>query len=482
VSGTSLDFVTICGAASALSHAFTGAQARVPRIISDRRLPICDDLSCFLKLPLSSQHPFSGIPTMRSRILKAEAPVCQLCSFIATRPSIRARSLQIPAAAKSLRQFSVTQKASANKHRISPSSNSNGHPAVAKHYDGARLSGAVNEAQIGGDLRKAASLRDAIISKDGEASDGEVRAALKFYEDVANSLMNPLGPTAMRKDGSATSALLSINKATAKSGPLVHILSPAVEKAVGQLSELAQSILEHPPVFISPEILRLYVDLQSILRRPESLPSVFHLYANKPVPVEGSSPIRYKNPNPNKSSNAIENNVADRALQTAVDAKQLVVAMDIVDTTYNTKAFRRAKFIRKALFPVVGLSLAPVAAYAVASKLSLYQTTMDPTVATNIAFVGILGYIGFTTVVGVVAITTANDQMERITWTPGMPLRERWIREEERAACDRIAGAWGFREIWKRGEEEGEEWDALREWVGHRGMILDRTELMEGME
>lgn len=102
--------------------------------------------------------------------------------------------------------------------------------------------------------------------------------------------------------------------------------------------------------------------------------------------------------------------------------------------------------------------------------------------ATNVAFVGITAYVGLTAMIGVVAVATANDQMDRITWGQGIPLRERWMREEERAAIDKIAGVWGFREVWRRGEEEGEDWDALREWVGNRGMMLDRVELMEGME
>jgi len=81
-----------------------------------------------------------------------------------------------------------------------------------------------------------------------------------------------------------------------------------------------------------------------------------------------------------------------------------------------------------------------------------------------------------------VAVTTANDNMDRVTWAPGIPLRDRYMREEERAAIDKIAGSWGFRENWRRGEEEGEDWDVLREWIGNKGMILDRVELMEGME
>lgn len=102
--------------------------------------------------------------------------------------------------------------------------------------------------------------------------------------------------------------------------------------------------------------------------------------------------------------------------------------------------------------------------------------------ATTVAFTGLLAYMAFTGTIGIVALTTANDQMERVTWAQGMPLRERWIREEERAAIDRVAQAWGFKETWRRGEEEGLDWDALRDWAGQRGMLLDAAELMEGME
>jgi hypothetical protein len=42
--------------------------------------------------------------------------------------------------------------------------------------------------------------------------------------------------------------------------------------------------------------------------------------------------------------------------------------------------------------------------------------------------------------------------------------------------------AWGFKDVLRRGEEEGEEWENLREFIGMRGMILDKTELMEGMQ
>ena len=93
--------------------------------------------------------------------------------------------------------------------------------------------------------------------------------------------------------------------------------------------------------------------------------------------------------------------------------------------------------------------------------------------STYIASVGSLGYM---------ALTTSNDQMERVTWVIGMPLWERWVREDERAAGERVAKAWGHREKWKWGEEEGREWRELKEWLGVRGMVLDKVGLMEGME
>jgi len=72
--------------------------------------------------------------------------------------------------------------------------------------------------------------------------------------------------------------------------------------------------------------------------------------------------------------------------------------------------------------------------------------------------------------------------MVRVTWVQGTPLRERWIREEERRALDLVAMAWGFEEKERRGFEEGEEWELLREVVERKGMVLDDPALMEGME
>ena len=321
----------------------------------------------------------------------------------------------------------------------------------------------------------------ALLSLERIPTEQETVRALQNCDVLAKTLASEPKSTPSEKKNHAASALLSLDDSDSKKSPSLK-LSQNTQSIQQELSKIAHSVITHPPVFLTPDVLKIYVRIQAKLKRPETLPEAFSLYANKPLPEEGSSPIRYTNQNPDKVANAVPKPVADLALQTAIDAKQLVVAMDIIEFSYANKAFRRAKFVRKGLLPATGVAVAPLAAYTLASQLAVLQTTMETGMATNVAFAGMLAYVGFTSTIGVVAVTTANDQMDRVTWTPGLPLRERWIREEERAAIDKVAGAWGFREIWRRGEEEGEEWEALREWIGMKGMILDRTELMEGME
>ena len=273
------------------------------------------------------------------------------------------------------------------------------------------------------------------------------------------------------------------DEASKSSSQSATALAKAInEQAISKLSETAYKIVTSPTVFITPTILEFYVNIASLLGQPETLSYVFSLYAKKPVPKPNTSPIKFSSQNPNAAASAIPMNVANAAMDAAIKAKNLPLCLDILSTTVCAPAFRRSKILKKAAIPLIGASLAPLAAYTVASQISVYQDTMSPEMATNIAFAGILAYVGFTATIGFVAVTTANDQMDRVTWATGMPLRERWLREEERAMIDRVAGAWGFKEPWRRGEEEGEDWAALKEFTGLKGMVLDRVELMEGME
>jgi hypothetical protein len=275
----------------------------------------------------------------------------------------------------------------------------------------------------------------------------------------------------------ATSALLgSVNARQAPS---------SVTKAalLTLISQKAEETMRHANIFITPAILKSYTDLQTLLHQPSSFPDVFSLYANKPIPIASSdSTVSFSPAAPDKMNTAIDPKTANAALSAAITAHDLPLATDIIETSFCTPSFRKAKVLRQALVPIGGLALAPLAAYSVASIFGAWQPMLDQQQATWMAFAGIMTYISAVSMTGYVAITTANDQMDRVTWAQGVPLWERWVREPERAAVDRVAGAWGFKSMEKRGEEEGVDWEDLREWVGRRGMVLDKVELMDGME
>ncbi|TVY50132.1 hypothetical protein LOCC1_G000035 [Lachnellula occidentalis] len=413
--------------------------------------------------------------------LRPRADICHLCDFVIFRQSLSRRPIRTQKSLNTVRTNFPSSRRAYSRTVQQPQ----GQPEVTSKKT-TQLLDAARKVAVDGHTTKAdldKAFEEVKVTVDfllglRILSEQEAPQALEQCEILANTLIETVS---LDKKYRAASALLSLDDTGSKRGQSLK-LPPATQSIQDDLSNLAFSIITHPPVFITPKILSIYVRIQAALKRPETLPQAFNLYANKPVPEEGSSPTRYLSQNPNKVANAIPQNVADLALQTAIEAKQLVVAMDIVEFSYATKAFRRAKFVRKGLLPATGVAIFPMAAYTLASQVALLQTTMETTMATNVVFAGITAYVGFTGTIGIVAVTTANDQMDRVTWTPGLPLRQRWIREEERAAIDRIAGAWGFREVWRRGEEEGEEWDALREWIGLKGMILDRTSLMDGME
>ncbi|KAL0938843.1 uncharacterized protein CTRU02_205453 [Colletotrichum truncatum] len=340
------------------------------------------------------------------------------------------------------------------------------------------------------DLKKLVAVvqqsKQRFLSTDGIPTPQLVIAALKTCQGAANAIQPYLSKSEIRPASTLTAStasnLLSLdsNSSAAKSGS-TSIPSVSVKDTVDTISESAYEIIAHPTVSIGPQILELYVNIQARLGRPETLPQVFDMYASKPKPkaIEGS--ITYVEQNPKRADKAIEANVAKIALGVAIDAKNLDAAIGIVEACYATQAFYRQKFLRKAFLPVSAAGAAPIGVYALASNLSAFQNTMEPVTATKFAFVAILAYLGFTGTIGMVAKTTVNDHMRRVTWAPGIPLHQRWLREEERAAMDDIACAWGYKEKWRHGEEGGIEWESLKEYLGLKGMMLDRVELMEGM-
>jgi hypothetical protein len=335
-------------------------------------------------------------------------------------------------------------------------------------------------------VKKAQAFGDEILGSKTIPDEKRVLEALKMIESAAYQLTSGTKSSAHEEEDEA-------EKKSPENGPASMLLNldqkhtqvhPAsISIAVDLLSTLAHKLVTFPPVFLNPAILKSYVAIQSALHRPQTFPEIFHLYANKPAPVPGTSdPIKYRQPNPNGANQAIPTETADLALQSAIKAKELELALDIIETSFAARAFRRSKFVKKALPVLSGLSLSPFAAYILAQPLLSQVPTVDPDKLMLVTFVGILTYIGTVSSLGFIAITTKNDQMERVTWAQGTPLLQRWLREEERAGVDKVAMAWGFKDVWRRGEEEGEEWVALKEWAGFRRMEVDKVELMDGME
>ncbi|KAJ5247471.1 hypothetical protein N7468_002454 [Penicillium chermesinum] len=336
-------------------------------------------------------------------------------------------------------------------------------------------------------IRQIEQKASVIHKSDRTPSNEDLVGVLEECQKLVESLVmldRDQSPESAKSDGNEVSSLLGMaEKKDTKAAKGAQTAFPTLDPQVADsISKIATELLKDEKVFISPEALEVYTKTQTLLRRAEHFPEIFHLYANKPVPEENSSPIKYHKANPKNVNSAVPAELANMALDVAIAQKNLPLVLAIIDNTFCAPAFHRAKIFRKAGIPLAGLAGAPLACYVLASWAATFQNTMDPSTATGIAFAASLAYVGGTASLGIVAITTANDQMERVVWLPGIPLRHRWLREEERAAMDRVAVAWGFKDPYMRGEETGEEWESLREFIGMRGMILDKTELMPGME
>lgn len=335
-------------------------------------------------------------------------------------------------------------------------------------------------------LQEVAQEASTIHNTNSVPSDASVVQLLQKCQEIAETLVTREqdhqreASSAPREEGNAISSLLDLEEKNAKKRP-IPTENPH-PRLVDSVSQIATDIVKDEKVFISPNVLACYTKVQTLLKKAEHFPEIFHLYAHKPVPEQNSSPVKYHKANPSSINSAVPSELANMALDVAIEQRNLSLVLAVIDNTFCTKAFHRAKVFTKASAPLGGLTTAPIACYAIASWASGLQNTMEPSTATGIAFAAGLAYVGGVSSIGVLAITTANDQMERVTWLPGIPLRHRWLREEERAAMDKVALAWGFKSIDYRGEEEGEEWEALREFIGMRGMILDRTDLMPGMQ
>ncbi|KAG6011451.1 hypothetical protein E4U43_008287 [Claviceps pusilla] len=316
------------------------------------------------------------------------------------------------------------------------------------------------------------------LSVDGIPAPQLTSAALESCLRAAAAL-HPQLKRAEAQSKASASKLLTLG--AERTGARLPI-DAAIQDAVNRISLAAYTIVTHPNVEMTPDCLELYVQIQAQLGRPESLPSILELYATKPRPVVKDGQITYVKQNPNAAARAIEEDVASMALQTAIEAKNLDASLGIIEAAYCVPAFKRQKLIRHGTAPAFGLATLPFGIFGLSTAYAAYwQNTMDISTATGIGVAGISGYFFVVGSLGVIAKLSNKDQMKRVTWAPGTPLRYRWLREHERAALDRVACAWGFKEPWRHGEETGAEWEGLKEYMGYRQMLLDRVEFMDGM-
>lgn len=325
-----------------------------------------------------------------------------------------------------------------------------------------------------------------VIETNGIPTEDEVLATLLQCNKAANLALAPMGQLSQKSTESdtAASSLLSLDGSHTESTQNLAAESSDISspgELTDQISQISFEVVTHPSVLITPQILEAYVVIQARLGRAETLPHVLSLYASKPKPRGDRGSLEYVQQAPNQAANVLDIGIIEKALDAAIEAKNLDAAIGIIENTYATKAFARQKLLRKALLPVSVAATTPLAVYLVASNLAQLQTSFDHKTATAIATAGILAYVGFTGSMGLLAMLTQNDHMKRVTWAPGVTLRERWLHEEERAALDKVACSFGFSQSHRYGEEEGTEFQALRQFLLRKGMVLDRVELMEGM-
>lgn len=268
----------------------------------------------------------------------------------------------------------------------------------------------------------------------------------------------------------------------AKAEPLPpSTTTPQRESDAATLLQTLYTLLEAPQIFISESLLSTYVKVCAHLDSPQFLPKIFHLYAHKPIPVPNTSPPRYREPWSRMPKYGVEPKLIELAMESALAKKDMPLCMSIIDTTLATDAYKFAKFMRKALVPLLGASSIVPLSHAASTWASSIQSTWEPDTFYWMCMSGAGAYLGTMGTLLWITISTWNDHHKRVRWVPGTPLGKRWVREEERYWFDRIAQLWGFKDENRHGEETGEEWEALREVLGRRYLELDRSSLLPGM-
>lgn len=262
------------------------------------------------------------------------------------------------------------------------------------------------------------------------------------------------------------------------------------------LAKTLYTVMEDPKLYITEQLLKTYVHTITTLQLPQYLPKIFHLYAHKPIPKPNSwsapdeakgfaptdaSTIKYTQPWSRHPKYAVPLELADLAIESAITARDLPLAITLIDTTVATPQYHIAKFIRRAALPLGSAGLLIPMAWQLSQRAADYQVSWDPDTFFWMCMAGGGAYIGTMGTLLLITVTTWNDHHKRVRWVPGTPLGRRWFREEERYYFDRIAESWGYKDENRHGEESGEEWEALREVCGLRWMEVDRSSLLPGM-
>lgn len=418
-------------------------------------------------------------------------PVCQLCDYILQQPVSRRAFL----AASTLKTSSVRRQTARTQPALpripARRIQTNWRNVDQTDFPGAPVSPQSTSESIAAVKARLAEVEaqiKAILGSNKIEGEKAIYAVLEGLEELAVSAISirsrqppPTKPTIRQSSAGAILSGLSSEDAPKQRKTVTKTLSLNELPTPTHLSKLAEGFLKHPNVFIGPNVLRIYIRLQRLLARPHAIPEILYLYAHKPVPQEGSSPPKFSKPSPKAPSQAIPADLAEESLTAAIDAKDLTLALSIIDQTYRTPAWKRHRMLTKMGLPSVLAAMTPLAIYMIAQELSVYSGYIDPWTFKMYAFAGISTYVTCTGTLGFVALTTYNDDHDRVVWRPGVPLLDRYVRADERAALDRIACAWGFKEAWKRGDEEGEDWEGLRQLCLLRGMWLDKPDLMPGM-
>ncbi|KAH7414273.1 hypothetical protein DE146DRAFT_673880 [Phaeosphaeria sp. MPI-PUGE-AT-0046c] len=418
-------------------------------------------------------------------------PVCQLCDYIAQQPASR-------------RAFVTASSIKAPSIRRQPTKS---HVALPQTVVRCITTTARQLRDLESAREDSASLSDRIAALKGQLADVEAKfkiiydspriqaeaalvATLEELDQVARHTIairtqQPVRAKATIRQSSAGAILSGLSGDENAKAPRTRAKARSFGldalPTLSYLSKLAQDFINHEKVFLGPNVLGHYIHLQRLLNHPRTIPEALYLYANKAIPEEGSSPPKYAEPSPKSARQVIPADLADDALTAAIEAKDMTLALTVVDHTYCAPAWRRHRMITKLGLPSALMGMAPFAIYMIAQELSVYSGYIDPWTFKLYAFAGISTYVACTGTLGFVALTTWNDHHDRVVWRPGVPLLDRYMREDERAALDRIACAWGFKEEWRRGDEDGEEWEGLRQWILLRGMVLDKPDLMPGM-